>query len=428
MPDLQRVRTRGTNGRAVRRPRAHDCRDGDGDGDGGKVLSVIRGGKSIATTDTPAWQSAAAVGVGDVFVLVPAHNEEAAIEMAMASVDAQSHPVTHRIVVADNCTDATETLVRARPGWECWPTTANTAKKAGGLNQAWRRLRREHAFNEHDFVLVMDGDSRIDPDFIATAGRALRGEDVGAVGGVFYGDGGGGLLGELQRNEYQRYARAIGRRRERWASVLTGTATMFRGRVWFEISAARGAGRIPGTPGEVYDTLALTEDNEITIATKTLGWKAVSPDGCRVYTEVMKTPRELWRQRIRWQRGALENIRHYGLTRVTARYAGQQAMIAFGLVAMWSYLVVTAMSIGQPMTFAPFWLGVGMIFIVERIVTVRRRGWRAMLLALPLVLEAAYDVFQQIVFLRSVLEILTGKKPHWGHNTTARFTPCTEMP
>jgi len=355
----------------------------------------------------------------EVFVLVPAHNEQASIEQAMASVDAQSSGVTHRIVVADNCMDATEDIVRDRAGWECWPTVGNTAKKAGALNQAWRRLRRERVFRERDLVLVMDADSRIEPDFVATARAALRNADVGAVGGVFYGDGGGGLLGALQRNEYQRYAREIGRRRGRRASVLTGTATMFRGRVWFWIAGARGVGGFPGTAGEVYDTHALTEDNEITIATKTLGWRAVSPDGCRVHTEVMHATGDLWRQRLRWQRGALENIRQYGLTRVTARYASQQAMLAFGLVAMWCYLALMAASVGQQMTLRPEWLAVGLIFVSERVVTVRRRGWRAMALALPLVVEAAYDVFQQTVFLRSVLDIVTGRQARWGHATEA---------
>jgi cellulose synthase/poly-beta-1,6-N-acetylglucosamine synthase-like glycosyltransferase len=355
----------------------------------------------------------------EVFVLVPAHNEQASIEHAMASVDAQSSRVTHRIVVADNCSDETEALAGARAGWVCWPTVGNTAKKAGALNQAWLRLRRERVFRERDLVLVMDADSRIDPDFVATARAALRNADVGAVGGVFYGDGGGGLLGALQRNEYQRYAREIGRRRGRRASVLTGTATMFRGRVWFWIAAARGVGGFPGTAGEVYDTLALTEDNEITIATKTLGWRTVSPDGCRVHTEVMHSTGDLWRQRMRWQRGALENIRQYGLTRVTARYASQQAMLAFGLVAMWSYVALMAASIGSEMTFRPLWLAVGLVFVAERVVTVRRRGWGAMALALPLVVEAAYDVFQQMVFLRSVLDIVTGRQARWGHAAEA---------
>jgi cellulose synthase/poly-beta-1,6-N-acetylglucosamine synthase-like glycosyltransferase len=349
-----------------------------------------------------------------MFVLVPAHDEEASIDLAMAAVDAQSASVTHRIVVADNCTDATEALVRARAGWQCWPTVGNGAKKAGALNQAWRRLRREGLFRECDLVLVMDADSRIAPDFVAIARAALRNEAVGAVGGVFYGDAGGGLLGAMQRNEYQRYARDIGRRRERRASVLTGTASMFRGRVWFRISGARGD-TLPGSAGEVYDTLALTEDNEITIATKTLGWKTVSPDGCRVHTEVMHSAGDLWRQRIRWQRGALENIRQYGLTRVTARYACQQAMLAFGLVAMWSYIALMIGSIGGSMSFQPLWLAVGTVFVAERVITVRRRGWRAMLIALPLVLETVYDIFQQAVFLRSIMDIATGRQARWGH-------------
>ena len=49
---------------------------------------------------------------------------------------------------------------------------------------------------------------------------------------------------------------------------------------------ARGT-LLPGTAGRVYDTLALTEDNELTIALKTLGARMVSPLECRVITEVM---------------------------------------------------------------------------------------------------------------------------------------------
>ena len=38
---------------------------------------------------------------------------------------------------------------------------------------------------------------------------------------------------------------------------------------------------IPGPPGKVYDTLALTEDNELTLALKSLGARMTSPPQCR---------------------------------------------------------------------------------------------------------------------------------------------------
>ena len=48
-----------------------------------------------------------------------------------------------------------------------------------------------------------------------------------AVGGLFYGEEGSGLIGQFQRNEYIRYAREMRRRRGR-VFVLTGTASLFR--------------------------------------------------------------------------------------------------------------------------------------------------------------------------------------------------------
>ncbi|GGR41976.1 hypothetical protein [Streptomyces aurantiogriseus] len=100
------------------------------------------------------------------------------------------------------------------------------------------------------------------------------------MGGIFYGDPGGGLLGQLQRNEYLRYSRDIARRLDR-VMVLTGTASAISVLALRDVAAARGT-VLPGTRGQVYDTLALTEDNELTLALKTLGWKLTYPSTCRV--------------------------------------------------------------------------------------------------------------------------------------------------
>ena len=74
--------------------------------------------------------------------------------------------------------------------------------------------------------------------------------------------------------------------------VLTGTASVFRPRALRAVAEERGK-ILPGVPGDVYDTVALTEDNELTIALKTLGALMISPSECTVVTEVMPT----WRSR-----------------------------------------------------------------------------------------------------------------------------------
>src|SRR4029078_3096844 len=105
------------------------------------------------------------------------------------------------------------------------------------------------------------------------------------------------------------------------------------------VADSRGS-LIPGDPGRVYDTLAMTEDNEMTLALKSLGAKTISPMQCHVITEVMPTWRALWRQRMRWQRGALENIGAYGLTRTTGIYWLQQLGIGYGTIALNAYLLL----------------------------------------------------------------------------------------
>ena len=99
-------------------------------------------------------------------------------------------------------------------------TVGNTEKKAGALNQQLALLLPER--EPEDVVMVMDADSTISPDFLEAALGLLEDDpDLMAVGGLFYGEEGGGLVGQFQRNEYGRYQRIVARRLDR-VFVLTG--------------------------------------------------------------------------------------------------------------------------------------------------------------------------------------------------------------
>jgi cellulose synthase/poly-beta-1,6-N-acetylglucosamine synthase-like glycosyltransferase len=236
-----------------------------------------------------------------------------------------------------------------------------------------------------------------------------------ALGGLFYGEEGAGLLGQFQRNEYTRYARDLRRRRGR-LFVLTGTASLFRPLALRTVAAERGRG-IPGVHGDVYDTTVLTEDNEITLALKSLGALTVSPADCTVVTEVMPTWRALWAQRLRWQRGALENLGAYGMRPTTFRYWVQQLGIGYGVNALASYLAligVMTVSLDRWVWF-PFWLGVGGLFTIERVVSVWAGGWRARLLAVLLLPELCYALFLDVVYLKGVWDISLARRAQWKH-------------
>jgi len=347
-----------------------------------------------------------------VTVLIPAHNEEALLPETLASLISQSEPPDRIIVVADNCTDATADIARAA-SIEVIETVGNVDKKAGALNQVLRRLVPDQGDN--DLVMVMDADTTLDQGFLQVARRRFTDDRaLMAVGGLFYGESGGGVIGQFQRNEYLRYSRDL-RRRPGKVFVLTGTASLFRPIALRTIAAERGK-TLPGPPGEVYDTVALTEDNELTLALKSLGGLMMSPPECTVVTEVMPTWRSLWTQRLRWQRGALENLGTYGLTLSTLRYWTQQLGISYGVIAFAAYflLMVLMLISSDNWIWYPFWLGVGGLFVVERVITVWRGGWRARCLAATLFPELAYAMFLNVVYVRGIFEITVGRRAQWG--------------
>ena len=348
-----------------------------------------------------------------VTVLIPAHDEAASIGATLDSLACQEPAPDRIVVVADNCTDGTEQIARDH-GAEVFVTVDNVGKKAGALNQALRTVLV--GMGDNDIVMCMDADTVLDDGFLAagiqrfTSDRALM-----AVGGLFYGEEGHGVLGQLQRNEYVRYSREIKRRRGR-VFVLTGTASMFRSRALRTVANSRG-GLLPGVPGDVYDTLALTEDNELTLAIKSLGGLMASPNECRVVTELMPTWSNLWTQRLRWQRGALENLGAYGPAPAMLRYWAQQLGIGYSVIALgsfWLLMLVTALAVDGWIWF-PFWLGVGTVFLLDRVISAWKGGWRARLLAALMLPELLYDMYLDVVYLKGIVDITFSRSASWGH-------------
>jgi cellulose synthase/poly-beta-1,6-N-acetylglucosamine synthase-like glycosyltransferase len=347
---------------------------------------------------------------GLVVALIPAHNEEEHIEQAIGSLREQTSPPDLVVVCADNCSDGTARKADA-VGAFVFKTVDNERKKAGALNQALEILLPE--LRDEDGVLVMDADSLLAPTFLTEAKKLLR-KGIGGVGGVFTGRPGGGFVGMLQRNEYARYARDVARMKGK-VLVLTGTATLFSARTLRHVVWARAEGLLPGGSAQVYDTNVLTEDNELTLALLHLGYKVISPKGCRLTTEVMESWGDLYRQRLRWKRGAIENLRDYGLTRVTLSYWARQVFTFLGIVVTVGYLVSLGLSMATEGTVSvqPLWLAVTGIFIAERVVTVRARGPLQMALAATLVVEMTFDVFLQGVQAKAIWDALTNSERRW---------------
>ena len=346
-----------------------------------------------------------------ISVLIPAHNELKGVGDTIESVLAQTVPADEIIVIADNCTDATG-LLASSYGVEVFRTVNNTNKKAGALNQ-WFDVNLG-LLTPGDLVMVMDADSTLDNRFLETAcGYIEQGYD--ACGGVFSGKSGGGFVGALQRNEYARYGRDVERRNGK-ALVLTGTATMFAAGCLSTVLTARRDGRLPSAPiAQVYDVEADTEDNELTFALLHTGHQIIAPATCRLETEVMDSWGDLLRQRYRWKRGAIENNVNYGLNDITAKYWALQVWGLLGIIVTATYLFTLAHSllVSHRFNLGWLWIVVTMVFVVERVVTVRQRGLKQQMVAAVLLIEMPYDLFLQAIHLKAIAGALLRTKTAW---------------
>jgi cellulose synthase/poly-beta-1,6-N-acetylglucosamine synthase-like glycosyltransferase len=330
-----------------------------------------------------------------MILLVPAHDEEVGIVATMESVEAQTLSPDRRIVICDNCTDATHALASSRPGWEVWETVGNTGKKGGALNQAWDRLG--DYLTDDDHLVTMDADTLLDSHFVENAyakyqQNRRKGHQLGGVCANFYGLELDSALGVLQKMEYAR-AEKINRSRRGIAPVLAGAATMFSVRALREVYDSRG---------RLFEPV-LTEDYELSLALRVHGYKTMAPRNCFAHTDLMPTARMLWAQRLRWYRGAFESLRHYGFRKNIRSDIGWLTFSLWAAASRWLFLIALAVVLYQAghMTFSPLLLPLFAFSSFIRMVQVKELGWKYVLLAGVMVEELYYAFFLEAVLWRS---------------------------
>ncbi len=377
-----------------------------------------------------------------LIAIVPAHNEEFQLADTIGSLRAQTRKPDRIIVIANNCTDNTAAIARSF-AVEVIVLHDNPGKKAGALNFALDRTIG--TLDLDDSILVMDADTTLHEDFLRSAEATLHGSvriacgecadradacsrceakrPIGAVGGVFSAKRPPRrrtFPEVLQTLEYARYGHELGMHGHR-AAVLTGTATLFRVATLEHIGQARVAGLLPpGTSSSstvYYDEVSLTEDNEITYAVRSLGYRCVSPPQCIVWTDIMKTWRELYYQRLRWQRGALDNLWMYRTRRVARRNLVQQIMLHLGasMSLLYASLLIGSFAAGVHLNWSPIWIALMLIPSAEKALSVRGRVSKFdVLVAALLFPELVADLFRQFVLWRALGNSLGRRSQAWA--------------
>ncbi len=350
-----------------------------------------------------------------VTVLIPAWNEEASIAGTLLSVFRQTVPADRVIVVVNNTTDNTAAVAQAA-GAETIIMENNKDKKAGALNYALELF--EPVLGDGDALLVMDADTTLDATFIESALRTMNSDKlVGGVSSIFVGRESRSVLGNLQQMEYFRYRRDIHRNGDR-AFVLSGTASLIRYRAIRQVREARIEGSLLPRGSSYYDTVSLTEDNELTLALQTLGWTCPAP-GATSTTDVMETPAKLIAQRRRWYLGALGNLQHYGWKLPWyLRWVYWRQQLGLLLSVFIFALVVTtwvwSIAMGGTETSWGLLALLG-VYVSERVASVWSLGLRYRVIAATYVLELCYSIFLLFIFTMAARDQAMGRQGSWHH-------------
>ncbi|MGH9889320.1 MAG: glycosyltransferase family 2 protein, partial [bacterium] len=229
-----------------------------------------------------------------VTVVVPVYNEEVVILSSLRSLLALHYPSLEIIVVDDGSTDHTRARAESLEGRHGETVLRVVSKVNGGKASA---LNTGIALARHQYVLCMDGDSRLDAGTLRAAMRHFADPRVGAVAGNVKVVNRDNAWTRLQALEYLEGLNTARRAQGflRVVNIIPGPIGVFRRDVLRSVGG--------------YDTDTFAEDADLTLKVLTAGWHVAYEERAIAYTEAPERFIDLVKQRYRWTRGVLQALR-----------------------------------------------------------------------------------------------------------------------
>jgi cellulose synthase/poly-beta-1,6-N-acetylglucosamine synthase-like glycosyltransferase len=357
-----------------------------------------------------------------VSVLIPAYNEEKVIALTVERILSSDYRNLEVLVIDDGSADRTADVVRARFANEGRVSLISIPNggKANALNTALRQAKGA-------VVVALDADTQFNSDTISRLVRWFADPQVGAVAGNAKVGNRINMITRWQALEY-----IVAQNLERRALSALDTLTVVPGAVgaWRREALVK----LGGFPA---DTLA--EDQDLTIAIQTAGYRVLFDTSAIAWTEAPATFRGLGKQRFRWSFGTLQCLWKYRRITFNPRF-GELGMVALPQVWLFQILLTTLAPVADLLVVWQLvgqWIAykqhgseftdtdlklIGIYYIVFIVVDLlaatagflmdRKEDWK-LLFWLPLQ-RFGYRQLMYYVVLRSIANALRGAFVGWG--------------
>lgn len=345
-----------------------------------------------------------------VTIIVPVYNEETMIAPALRSLLLLDYPSLEIIVVDDGSTDRTLERASALEGRYGDTTLRVVSKRNGGKASA---LNAGIALAESEFVLCMDGDSRLDRGTVRAAMRHFADPRIGAVAGNVKVVNRDNVWTCLQALEYLEGLNMARRAQGflRVVNIIPGPIGVFRRR------ALLGVGG--------YDVDTFAEDADLTLKLLTAGWHVAYEERAIAYTEAPERFIDLVKQRYRWTRGILQSLRK---RRAWILSPGRGGVIWISLVAMlfeavlWPVMNVVgnllftlvALSVGAASGVVYWWVLLAMLDVAAALYAVGIEGEDLRLIPYAIVYRLFFITMIDVAKLFATAEEVARVEMTWG--------------
>ena len=258
-----------------------------------------------------------------VTVLIPAFNEEKVIVTTIERILASDYPNLEVLVIDDGSKDYTAYIVRSHFMRE--PRVGVISIPNGGKANA---LNVGLANAQGEVVVALDADTQFESTTISRLVRWFTDPSIGAVAGNAKVGNRINMITRWQALEY-----IVAQNLERRALSALDTLTVVPGAVGaWRSDVLRALGGFPA------DTLA--EDQDLTIAIQTKGYRVQFDPDAIAWTEAPATVKGLAKQRFRWAYGTLQCLWKYRGITFNPEY-GELGLVALPQVWLFQILLTT---------------------------------------------------------------------------------------